>query len=66
MTRIETSRVKEVIGFNIMGIKEAAAKLNEASELQELEKDLLELEKAVAELKSTLAGLPYQHSSRKE
>lgn len=66
MTRIETSRVNEVIGSNIAVIREAAAKLTGTGDLQDLEKDLAELERAVAELKSTLAGLPYQHSSRKE
>lgn len=66
MTRIVTPRVTEVISSNIVGIKEAAAKLNESCELQELEEDLVEVEKAVAELRSTLAGLPYQHPSPKE
>lgn len=62
MTRIETSRVREVIGFNIVAIKEAAARLDEQSELQQLESDLAALEKAVAELKDTLAGLPFRHA----
>ena len=66
MTHFETSRVNELIRSNITGIREAAARLSETRDLQELEKDLAEVERAVAELKSTLAGLPYQHSSRKE
>lgn len=66
MTHFETSRVNELISSNIVGIREAAARLSETRDLQDLEKDLAEVEKAVAELKSTLAGLPYQHSSRKE
>lgn len=63
MTRIETARVREVIGFNVVAIKEAAARLDVNSDLQELESDLVALEKAISELKESLAGLPYQHSS---
>ncbi|HBG07786.1 MAG: hypothetical protein A2075_07285 [Geobacteraceae bacterium GWC2_58_44] len=63
MTRIETARVKEVIGFNITAIKDAATKLDVNSDLPELEANLSELERAVADLKTSLAGLPFQHSS---
>lgn len=62
MTRIETARVQEVIGFHIVAIKEAATKLNVNSELQDLEANLAALEKTVADLKDCLAGLPYKHS----
>jgi DNA-binding transcriptional MerR regulator len=62
MTRIVTSRVGEVLGINIATIQKAAQKLDENSELQELEENLAELDKAVSELKSALAGLPYKHS----
>ena len=62
MTRIETARVKEVIGSSITLVKEAASKLNPDSELQEMEAELDELEKAVADLKGNLAGLPFKHS----
>jgi len=62
MTRIETARVKEVLGTSITLVKEAANKLNPDRELQEIEADLSELEKAVADLKGSLAGLPFKHS----
>lgn len=61
MTRIETARVNEVIGFNIVAIKEAANKLNVNSDLQELEADLSALEKTIAEFRDSLAGLPFKH-----
>lgn len=63
MTRIETARVKEVIGFQVMAIREAAARLDVNSDLLELEANLAVLEQSVAELKDSLAGLPYKHSS---
>lgn len=62
MTRIETARVKEVIGFKVMAIKEAAAKFDANLDLLELEADLAVLERSIADLKDTLAGLPYKHS----
>ena len=63
MARIETARVKEVMGFNIAAIKEAAAKLDVNSDLQELEADLDGLEKSIAEFKDSLVGLPHKHTS---
>lgn len=63
MTRIETARVNEVIGFKVMAIREAAARLDVNSDLLELEANLAVLEQSVAELKDSLAGLPYKHSS---
>jgi hypothetical protein len=63
MTRIETARVREVMGFNIAAIKDAAAKLDVNSDLQELEADLSALDKSIAELKDTLVSLPHGHSS---
>jgi hypothetical protein len=62
MTRIETARVKEVLEQNISEVKEAAGRLNAATELQELETGVADLEKALGELKSNMAGLPYKHS----
>lgn len=62
MTRIETSRVREVLGVNITAVKEAAEKLTAECELQELEADVDALEKSLAVLKGSLAGLPFKHS----
>jgi len=61
MTQIETARVKEVMGFKIAAVKDAAAKLVVDSDLQELEAGLTALEKSIADLKESLAGLPYRH-----
>jgi uncharacterized protein YceH (UPF0502 family) len=63
VTRIETSRVKEVLGMTVTSVKEAASRLSADSDLQELEKEVADLEKAVADLKGSLAGLPFKHSS---
>jgi hypothetical protein len=60
MTRIETARVNEVIGFNVGAIKDAASRLSANGDLQQLEADLLELENKIAELKDSMAGLPYK------
>lgn len=62
MTRIETTRVREVLGMNITEVKRAAETLNSDSDLQELERHLTELEKAVAQLRSSVGGLPFKHS----
>lgn len=62
MTRIETARVREVLGANIAAVKDAAEKLRADCELQELEADIDQLEKAVGRLKGSLAGLPFKHS----
>lgn len=62
MTRIETSRVREVLGMTIAAVQDAANKLNPDSELQNLESDIDEVEKAVSDLKASLAALPYKHS----
>jgi polyhydroxyalkanoate synthesis regulator phasin len=61
MTRIETSRVNEVIGLHIGTVQEAAHKLNAGSDLQELKSEISDLEKTIAELKESLASLPYKH-----
>jgi polyhydroxyalkanoate synthesis regulator phasin len=61
MTRIETSRVNEVIGLHIGTVQEAAHKLNAGSDLQELESDISALEKTIADLKDSMAALPYKH-----
>jgi uncharacterized protein YceH (UPF0502 family) len=61
MTHIETARVKEVMGFKIAAVKEAAARLDVDGDLQELEAGLAALEQSVADLKESLAGLPYRH-----
>lgn len=60
MTRIETARVNEVIGFNVGAIKDAASRLSVNGDLQQLEADLLDLEKQIAVLKDSMAGLPYK------
>jgi hypothetical protein len=60
MTRIETARVNEVIGFNVGAIKDAASRLSANGDLQQLEADLLDLENKIAELKDSMAGLPYK------
>ena len=62
MTRIETSRVREVLGANITAVKEAAEKLTAQCELQELEADVDALDKSLAVLKGSLTGLPFKHS----
>ncbi|HJV65494.1 MAG TPA: hypothetical protein VJ550_07175 [Geomonas sp.] len=62
MTRIETARVREVLGMNITGVKEAAERLDPESDLQELDDALNALERAVAELRSSIGGLPFKHS----
>jgi hypothetical protein len=63
MTRIETARVKEVLELSISAVKDAAKRLDAATELQELEAEVADLEKAVAELKSNVSGLPFKRSS---
>ena len=60
MTRIETARVNEVIGLQIGVIREAAAKLDSAGEIEALEADISALEKTIADLKDSLAALPYK------
>ena len=60
MTRIETSRVNEVIGLQIGTIQEAASRLKESGEIEALEADISALEKTIADLKDTLAALPYK------
>ncbi len=62
MTRIETARVREVLGMNITEVKKAAGNLNPESDLQELDRHLTELEKAVAQLRNSIGGLPFKHS----
>jgi len=61
MTRIETSRVNEVIGIKIGIIQEAAHRLNAGLELEKLEEEIAALEKTVEDLKESLAALPYKH-----
>lgn len=61
MTRIETARVKEVVGLSIGVVQEAARKLDAAGDLQDLEADIAALEKTIAGLKDTLAALTYKH-----
>ena len=60
MTRIETSRVNEVIGLHIGIVQEASRKLNASSDLEELEADIATLEHAIADLKESLAALTYK------
>jgi len=60
MTRIETSRVNEVIGINIGIVQEAARKLDAGLELEKLEERIAELEGTIADLKTSLAALPYK------
>jgi len=61
MTRIETSRVNEVIGIKIGIIQEAAHRLNAGLELEKLEEEIAVLEKTIEDLKESLAALPYKH-----
>ena len=60
MTRIETSRVNEVIGLHIGMVQEASRKLNASSDLEELEADIATLEQTIADLKESLAALTYK------
>lgn len=61
MTHIETARYNEVIGLHIGAIREIAHKLNEDSDLEELETIIAELEGTIAELKGSLAAMPHRH-----
>jgi len=60
MTRIETSRVNEVIGLQIANVQEAAHKISSDGELETIETEIGALEQAVAELKGSLAALPHR------
>ena len=62
MTRIETSRVNEVIGLRIGIVQEASRKLNAGGDLEELEADIAMLEQTIADLKESLAALTYKRS----
>lgn len=61
MTHIETARFNEVIGLQIGAIQEIVHKLNENSELEELEAIVAEMERMIADLKATLAAFPHKH-----
>lgn len=61
MTHIETARFNEVIGLQIGAIQEIVHKLNENSELEELEAIVAEMEGMIADLKATLAAFPHKH-----
>lgn len=60
MTRMETSRVREVLALHIGVIREHALNLN-GDNFEEMEKDLLAMEKAVREAKSLIEGIPHKH-----
>ena len=60
MTHIETARYNEVIGLQIGAIRENAHRLNENSDLEELEGVIAELEGAIADLKGSLAAMPHK------
>ena len=62
MTRIETARVKEVLGMHVSLVKEAAERLSAESDLEDLAANLAELENAVSNLRGSLTGLPFKHS----
>ena len=61
MTHIETARFNEVIGLQISAIQEIVHKLNENSELEELEAIVAKMEGMIADLKATLAAFPHKH-----
>jgi len=60
MTHIETARYNEVIGLQIGAIQETAHRLNENSDLEELETIIAELEGTIADLKGSLAAMPHK------
>jgi len=62
MTHLETARVNEVIGLKIGMVQEAAHKLSETGEIEQLEADISTLEKNIADLKESLAAIPYKRS----
>lgn len=53
MTHIETARFNEVIGLQIGAIREVAHKLDENSDLEELEA-------VIAELEGSLEAMPHR------
>jgi len=59
MTRMETSRVREVLALHIGAIREHAVNLDEDN-FEKMEQDLLALETAVKEAKSLIQGLPHK------
>jgi len=61
MTHFETARYNEVIGLQIGAIQEVVHKLNENSDLEELEEVIAELEGSIADLKGSLAAMPHRH-----
>ena len=64
MTHLETSRVREMLKFQISAIRDYAARLDHDTEIEQLETDLVELESSVQDLKKMVEGLPHRHMEK--
>lgn len=60
MTHLETSRVKEMLKFQISAIRDYAARLDHDTEIEQLEEDMADLEKSIDDLKGMIKGLPHR------
>lgn len=60
MTHFETSRVKEMLKFQISAIRDYAARLDHDTEIEQLEADMVELEKSIDDLKGMIKSLPHR------
>ncbi len=61
MARIETARIKDVIGLQIGTVVEATQQLNSNGDVEELERGISEMERTIAELKEIVEALPHEH-----
>ncbi|MBT1072366.1 hypothetical protein [Pelotalea chapellei] len=60
MTRMETSRVREVLALHIGSLREQASHLNEDN-FEQMERDLRAMERSVREARSLIEGLPHRN-----